>query len=90
VSWRTGLRREEWYSRQDVDPDPNLSDWQDQTTLLGTFGLGVPLKARGTWLDLAVELGRTGTGESGALEEDFLRVRLGLSACDLWFLRPTY
>jgi len=53
-------------------------------------GLGVPLKAPGTWLDLALEVGRTGSGVDGALEEDFLRVRLGFSARDLWFVRPTY
>lgn len=85
VSWRAGLRHEDWYVRQPVD-----STWADARTWLATVGLGVPLKAPGTWLDLALEVGRTGSGVDGALEEDFLRVRLGFSARDLWFVRPTY
>lgn len=86
VSWRGGLRREAWYAKQQA-PD---GSWLDQQTLLASVGLGVPLKAHGTWLDLAVEAGRTGTTDSQALQEDFLRLRLGFSARDLWFLRPTY
>lgn len=86
VSWRAGLRREEWYTRQEVA----AGRWADLSTLMVTLGAGVPLKAGGTWLDLALEAGRTGSGESGALQEDFVRLRLGLSARDLWFLRPTY
>jgi hypothetical protein len=85
VSWRAGLRHEDWYVRQ-----PMGTDWVDADTWLATLGLGVPLKAPGTWLDVALEAGRAGSGESGALQEDFLRVRLGFSARDLWFVRPTY
>jgi len=85
VSWRAGLRHEDGYVRQ-----PDGAGWADSGTWLATLGLGVPLKAPGTWLDLALEAGRTGPDGDGALEEDFLRVRLGFSARDLWFVRPTY
>lgn len=81
ATWRTGLRRQEWYARrQDQD-----GSWRDEETWTFSMGVGLPLRSRGSWLDLAAEAGRSG---DAAMREDFLRLRLGLGAQDLWFHRP--
>jgi hypothetical protein len=83
AAWRAGLRHEEWYARrQDAG-----GAWRDLRTLCASLGAGIPLKAYGSWLDLTVEAGRAGDAE---LKDDFVRLRLGLGARDLWFVRPRY
>lgn len=89
VTWRAGMRVErqpvDWNAGSDLAPDlRELKAWTF------TLGLGVPLRARGTWLDLALETGVVGDSGELGLEERFARLRAGLSARDLWFLRPKY
>ena len=83
VAWRAGLRREEWYARR----QDGAGGWHDQRALTASLGTGIPLKAYGSWLDLALEAGRAG---DDGLRDDFVRLRLGLGARDLWFVRPRY
>lgn len=53
-----------------------------------TFGLGLPLGIRGfSNLNLGVELGRRGTTVANLVEENYLKVNVGLSLNDKWFLK---
>jgi hypothetical protein len=53
-----------------------------------TFGLGLPLGIRGfSNLNLGVELGRRGTTVANLVEENYLKVNVGLSLSDKWFVK---
>jgi hypothetical protein len=83
LTWRAGMRWQEWYARREQAD----GSWRDVETVTLSLGAGVPLKAHGSWLDLALEAGRSG---DTVLDEDFVRLRMGFGARDLWFLRPVY
>jgi hypothetical protein len=61
-----------------------------------TFGAGFPLKLRKnfyetqtSYLNTAIEIGKRG-GNDGNLNENFIRICLGLSLSDIWFNRFKY
>lgn len=50
-----------------------------------TFGLGLPLGANFSNLNLGFELGRRGTTDANLIEESYFKVNIGLSLNDKWF-----
>jgi len=90
ASWRGGLRREEHYANWNSAADGAAPDWRGLETLTFSLGAGLPLRTSSTWLDLALELGWTGSLAEHGLKERFVNLRVGLSARDLWFWRPSY
>ncbi|MBO6587598.1 MAG: hypothetical protein JJ935_03840 [Muricauda sp.] len=50
-----------------------------------TFGLGLPLGANFSNLNLGFELGRRGTTDQNLVEESYFKINLGLSLNDRWF-----
>ncbi|TBW28049.1 hypothetical protein [Gramella sp. KN1008] len=59
-----------------------------------TFGLGLPIGANNRDLfsnaNLGIELGRRGTTDSGLIQENFLRLSVGLSLNDKWFTKRKF
>lgn len=52
-----------------------------------TFGLGLPLGNSFSNLNLGFELGRRGTTDANLVEESYLKINLGLSLNDRWFIK---
>jgi len=52
-----------------------------------TFGLGLPLGTNFSNLNLGFELGRRGTTDQGLVEESYLKINIGLSLNDKWFMK---
>jgi hypothetical protein len=53
-----------------------------------TFGLGMPMGQSGfSNLNLGFEFGRRGTTVANLVEENYLKVSVGLSLNDRWFLK---
>ncbi|MET1258953.1 MAG: hypothetical protein HRT65_08600 [Flavobacteriaceae bacterium] len=56
-----------------------------------TFGFGVPIVGTGTDrfsnLNVGFELGRRGTTKAGLIEESYLKINIGLSLNDRWFVK---
>ncbi|RLD42269.1 MAG: hypothetical protein DRI86_12005 [Bacteroidetes bacterium] len=58
-----------------------------------SFGVGFPLKSTKfmiSYIDLAVEAGRRGTTSNNLIEQDFIKVKLGINIRNTWFRRPKY
>ncbi|MCK5846211.1 MAG: hypothetical protein KAG84_02150 [Bacteroidales bacterium] len=58
-----------------------------------SFGVGFPLKSTTTlvsYVDLSVEAGRRGTTSNNLIEQDFIKVKLGINIRNTWFRRPKY
>ena len=87
VVWRAGLRIQDQPVRFQ---NMTTGVWDDVQDRVFTFGVGLPLKAHGTWLDLGFEIGQKGSEGTHGLEESYVGMRMGLTARDLWFWRPTY
>lgn len=87
IAWRLGAR----YNTS------NLSiDQQNINEAAITLGMGLPLGKpdRSTniysRINLGVSVGRRGTTANGLLQENFIRLRLGVSLCDRWFLKRRF
>ena len=52
-----------------------------------TFGLGLPLGANFSNLNLGFELGRRGTTDANLIEESYFKINVGLSLNDKWFMK---
>lgn len=52
-----------------------------------TFGVGLPLGKNLSNLNVGFEVGQRGTTEAGLVEENYLKVNIGLSLNDLWFMK---
>lgn len=50
-----------------------------------TFGVGLPLGRSLSNLNLGVELGKRGTTRANLIEENYLKINIGLSLNDRWF-----
>ena len=58
-----------------------------------SFGMGFPLKSTTTmvsYIDLGIEAGRRGTTDNNLIEQDYIRVKLGINIRNTWFRRPKY
>ena len=52
-----------------------------------TFGMGIPLGGNFSNLNLGFELGRRGTTDANLIEESYLKINVGLSLNDKWFIK---
>lgn len=50
-----------------------------------TFGFGLPLPGSFSNVNVAFEYGKTGTTNAGLVEEDYMKLSIGLSLNDRWF-----
>lgn len=55
-----------------------------------TFGAGLPLKAWQSMINLAVEIGQRGTISDGLIRENYIRISIGLSIYERWFIRSKF
>ncbi len=55
-----------------------------------SFGLGFPIRNDRSRIDLSFELGTNGTTSKRLIQENYLKVRLGFSMQDLWFIQRKY
>ncbi len=55
-----------------------------------TFGVGLPMKRSKSTLNLAFDMGRTGTFTAGALSQTYFKFSLDLSLHDVWFIKRKY
>ncbi len=55
-----------------------------------TFGAGLPLKGIQSMVNLAVEIGQRGTTSNGLLKENYVRLSLGISIYERWFIRSKF
>ena len=55
-----------------------------------SFGLGIPIGTFFSNANLGIELGQRGTKDSGLIQENFLRLSIGLSLNDKWFTKRKF
>ncbi len=55
-----------------------------------TFGAGFPLKGQQSMINLGVEIGQRGTINYGLIKENYIRISLGFSFYERWFLRSKF
>ncbi|SDS01757.1 hypothetical protein [Christiangramia echinicola] len=55
-----------------------------------SFGLGLPVGSNFSNINLGIELGQRGTRDSGLIQENFLRLSIGLSLNDKWFTKRKF
>lgn len=55
-----------------------------------SFGLGLPVGPNFSNINLGIELGQRGTKNSGLIQENFLRLSIGLSLNDQWFTKRKF
>ncbi len=55
-----------------------------------TFGLGLPIPRSFSTFNVAIEMGRRGTTASGLIQNNYLRVTLGISVWERWFVKNKY
>lgn len=55
-----------------------------------SFGLGFPMKKSKTGIDLGFEIGRRGTTDNNLIQENYLKVQLGVSIQEHWFHKRKY
>jgi hypothetical protein len=53
-----------------------------------SLGVGLPLRKTLTMIHLALEIGKMGTLVNQLVEANYIRLTLGLSFSDVWFLKP--
>ncbi len=78
VTYRAGLRYEVTGLEVENEPIDELGI---------TFGLGLPLGNNLSNLNVGFELGKRGTTAAGLVEENYLKVNIGLSLNDRWFTK---
>ncbi len=58
-----------------------------------SFGVGFPIggsKTTVSYIDLGIEAGRRGTTSNNLVEQDYIKVKLGINIKNTWFRRPKY
>jgi len=55
-----------------------------------SFGLGLPVGSNFSNINLGIELGQRGTKDSGLIQENFLRLSIGLSLNDKWITKRKF
>lgn len=78
ITYRAGLR---------LDKTGMIINDVDINNFGITFGLGLPLDGSFSNLNLGFELGRRGTTRANLVEESYLKINVGLSLNDRWFLK---
>ncbi|WP_289645039.1 hypothetical protein [Maribacter aestuarii] len=78
ITYRAGLR---------LDKSGMVVNDVDINNFGITFGLGLPLGRSYSNLNLGFELGRRGTTRANLIEESYLKINVGLSLNDRWFVK---
>lgn len=55
-----------------------------------SFGVGLPMKKSRSTLNIAVELGTQGTTENDLIKENYMRLTIGTSLQERWFLKRKF
>jgi hypothetical protein len=60
-----------------------------------SFGVGIPLMSQNnppstSYMDLGFEFGRRGTLANSLIQQDYIKIKLGLNIRNTWFQRPKY
>jgi hypothetical protein len=55
-----------------------------------TLGLGFPVRKGLSMIQVAAQFGRRGTTENNLIQEDFVRISLGITFNDRWFIKPKF
>jgi hypothetical protein len=55
-----------------------------------SFGVGLPMKKSKSTMNIAVELGTQGTTENGLIKENYMRLTIGTSLQERWFLKRRF
>ncbi len=53
-----------------------------------SIGLGIPVKRSAAMLHLAAEVGKRGTVSNNLIEENYLKLSVGFTLNDRWFIKP--
>ncbi len=81
INYRAGFRYERSY----------LEIRQTRINDFGvSFGVGLPMKKSRSTINIAVELGRQGTTESDLIQENYMRLTIGTSLQERWFLKRKF
>ncbi|MDO9254363.1 MAG: hypothetical protein Q7U54_02535 [Bacteroidales bacterium] len=81
INYRAGFRYEQSY----------LEIKQTRINDFGiSFGVGLPMKKSRSTINIAVELGRQGTTESDLIQENYMRLTIGTSLQERWFLKRKF
>ncbi len=55
-----------------------------------SLGFGFPVRRAGTTAHIAAEFGKRGTLQNNLIEEKYLRLTIGFTLNDRWFIKPKY
>jgi hypothetical protein len=55
-----------------------------------SFGVGLPMKKSKSTMNIALELGTQGTTENGLIKENYMRLTIGTSLQERWFLKRRF
>lgn len=58
-----------------------------------SFGIGIPVRNNTrtvSYIDLGLEMGRRGTTANNLIQQDYIKVKLGINIKNTWFSRPKY
>jgi hypothetical protein len=55
-----------------------------------SFGLGLPLRKTKSTFNVAAEFGRRGTTNNGLIQDNFVRLSIGVAFVERWFLQRKY
>jgi hypothetical protein len=55
-----------------------------------TFGMGLPIPRSLSLVNVGVEVGRGGTTASDLIQENFIKINLGISVWERWFVKRRY
>jgi len=81
VKYRAGFRFNKTYL--------NIRD--NQINEFGiSFGMGLPIPRSLSTFNFAVEVGRRGTTAAGLIQNNYLRITLGISVWERWFVKNKY
>ena len=81
INYRAGFRFEQSY----------LEIRETRINDLGiSFGVGLPMKKSRSTLNIAVELGTQGTTEKELIKENYMRLTIGTSLQERWFLKRKF
>jgi hypothetical protein len=81
INYRAGFRYERSY----------LEIKQTRINDFGiSFGVGLPMKKSRSTMNIAVELGRQGNTDSDLIQENYMRLTIGTSLQERWFLKRKF
>ncbi len=81
VRYRAGFRYHETYLQLRETP---INEWAF------SFGMSLPIRKSFSQIHFAAEYGQRGTTSNSLIQENFLRLTLGFTLNDLWFVQRKY